>query len=272
MVQPHQYFTSMRRQHGMPLNDKIIPYLYMAGLAHLVILNDHWFKLDEPMVSAFVEQWWPETHTFHMPFEECTITLQDVAYHLGLSIDGHYVSRCLTDFQQFIDGRQPAWDWLQELLSMLPSADCIDKFTVKCTWMQETFSHLPHNPNEETIRRYARVYIMMLLSTNLLGDKSGTHMHIRWLPYVAKLEDMGGYSWTSAALSWLYRCLCRVANRNVVKLADLLQLLQSWIFWSFLGFRLDGFDAFHWPMVTRWSGYQPTLSKKGLESRSGGSR
>ncbi|RYQ89416.1 hypothetical protein Ahy_B09g096082 isoform A [Arachis hypogaea] len=108
---------------------------------------------------------------------------------------------------------------------MFPSANCIDKFMVKCTWMQEAFSHLPHDADEETVRRYVRAHIIMLLCTQLFRDKSGTRMHIWWLPFVARLEDMGGYSWGSAALSWLYRCLCRVANRNVVKLVGPLKLL-----------------------------------------------
>ncbi|QHN95510.1 uncharacterized protein DS421_18g610320 [Arachis hypogaea] len=186
----HQCINSMRRQHGMMLDDRIVPYLQMAGLYHLARLNESWFRLNEPLVSAFVERWRPETHTFHMPFWECTITLQD------------------------------------ELLGVLPPANCIDKFT-------------------------------------LFGDKSGTRLHIRWLPYVARLEGMGQYSWGSTALSWLYRCMCRVANRNVVKLASPLQLLQSWIFWRFPGFRPDGYDVFHWPLASRWGGYQPRLNDKG---------
>ncbi|RYR07622.1 hypothetical protein Ahy_B05g075021 isoform B [Arachis hypogaea] len=125
------------------------------------------------------------------------------------------------------------------------------------------FSDLPEGADEETVRRYARAYIMMLLSTELFGGKSGTRMHIRWLPYVARLEDIDSYSWGSAARSWLYRCLCRVANKNVVKLAGPLQLLQSWIFRRFPGFRPDRFDAFHWLLASRWSDYQPTSSEKG---------
>ncbi|RYR29360.1 hypothetical protein Ahy_B01g053759 [Arachis hypogaea] len=192
----------MRRQHGMMLDDRIVPYLQMASPYHLARLNESWFRLDESLVSAFVERWRPETHTFHMPFGECTIILQDVAYHLGLPINGQYVSGCLTDFPRFIEGGRPPWVW-------------------------EMFSELPQGADDETVRRYARAYIMMLLSTQLFGDKSGTRLHIRWLPYVTRLEHMGQYSWGSAALSWLYRCMCRVTNRNVVK----------------------------WPLASRWGGY-----------------
>ncbi|RYQ83357.1 hypothetical protein Ahy_B10g102000 [Arachis hypogaea] len=91
--------------------------------------------------------------------------------------------------------------------------------------MQETFSDLLEGADEETVRRYARAYIMMLLSTQLFGDKFGTCMHIRWLSYVASLEYMGRYSWGSTTLSWLYRCLCHMANKHVVKLTGPLQLL-----------------------------------------------
>ncbi|RYR20219.1 hypothetical protein Ahy_B03g065313 isoform D [Arachis hypogaea] len=173
----------------------------MTGLYHLARLNETWFRLDEPLISAFVERWRLETHTFHMPFGECTITLQDVVYQLGLSIDGQY-----------------------------------------------TFGQIPDGADDATIQRYARAYIIMLLGTQLFGDKFGTRLHIRWLPYVARLEDMGGYNWGSATLSWLYRCMCRVANRNVVK---------------FPGFRPAGYDTVRWPLASRWSGYNLTSSERG---------
>ncbi|KAL4349839.1 hypothetical protein AHAS_Ahas10G0082100 [Arachis hypogaea] len=93
--EPTRCIYSVRRQQNMPIHDRIIPYLERAGLYHLARLNSHWFWLDEPLVSAFVERWRPETHTFHMPFGECTVTLQDVAFQLGLPVDGETVSGCL---------------------------------------------------------------------------------------------------------------------------------------------------------------------------------
>ncbi|RYR53433.1 hypothetical protein Ahy_A06g028544 [Arachis hypogaea] len=59
---------------------------------------------------------------------------------------------------------------------------------------EETFGELPDGADAPTVRRYAWVYIIKLLGTQLFGDKSGTRIHIRWLAYVARLEDMGGYS------------------------------------------------------------------------------
>ncbi|RYR61159.1 hypothetical protein Ahy_A04g018284 [Arachis hypogaea] len=80
---------------------------------------------------------------------------------------------------------------------------------------EETFGELSEGDDKPTIRRYARAYMMILLGTQLFADKSGNHIYIRWLSYVTRLEDMGGYCWGSAVLSWLYWCMCRVANRHV---------------------------------------------------------
>ncbi|RYR12829.1 hypothetical protein Ahy_B04g070158 isoform F [Arachis hypogaea] len=201
MLQPTRCIYSVRRQQNMPLHDRIVPYLERAGLYHLARLNARWFWLDEPLVSGFIERWRPETHTFHMPFGECTITLQDVAYQLRLSVDGLPVSRCFTDFEKFIVEGKPAWEWFQELFGELPPQNKVKHYTVHFTWFHERFRVLPDDATEETVRIYARAYIMMLLSTQLFGDKSENRVHIWWLPFVARLDDMGSYSWGSTALA-----------------------------------------------------------------------
>ncbi|RYR55738.1 hypothetical protein Ahy_A06g030915 [Arachis hypogaea] len=107
----------------------------------------------------------------------------------------------------------------------------VQKYAVNCSWFQETFGECPEGADEDTVCRYARAYIMMLLGTQLFADKSGNRVHIRWLPFVARLEEMGTYSWGSAALAWLYRPA--------------------------------GFETFSWPLASRWSGYIPSSSEKG---------
>ncbi|CAI0392611.1 unnamed protein product, partial [Linum tenue] len=41
---------------------------------------------DSGLVTALVERWQPETSTFHMPFGEVTITLEDVTTLAGLGL------------------------------------------------------------------------------------------------------------------------------------------------------------------------------------------
>nr|XP_029153353.1 uncharacterized protein LOC114927513 [Arachis hypogaea] len=70
--EPTRVISGVKRQQNMPLHDRIISYLETAGLYHLARLNSQWFWVDEPLLSAFVERWYPKIHTFHMPFGECT--------------------------------------------------------------------------------------------------------------------------------------------------------------------------------------------------------
>ncbi|QHO53797.1 uncharacterized protein DS421_2g51130 [Arachis hypogaea] len=215
MLQPTRVISDVRRQQNMPLHDRIIPYLETAGLYHLARLNSQWFWVDEPLISTFIERWHLETHTFHMPFWESTITLQDVAYQLGLPINGE--------------------------------ANKVKQMRVCCTWFHERF---------------------WVLLADLFADKNANRVHLRWLPYLASMDDLGRYSWGSEALAWLYRCLCRGTNRNVVSLAGTLQLLQSWIFLRFSSLRPSGFDVFGFSLASRWATY--LLRNDAGGSKSGG--
>ena len=45
-------------------------------------------KHDRGLLTAFIERWRGETHTFHLPFGGATITLEDVHHILGLPTEG----------------------------------------------------------------------------------------------------------------------------------------------------------------------------------------
>jgi hypothetical protein len=46
------------------------------------------FSYDAPLIAAFMDQWRPETHTFHFPVGEMTLSLEDDAMLGGLSCTG----------------------------------------------------------------------------------------------------------------------------------------------------------------------------------------
>ena len=61
-------------------------YLIAMGLYQIAKMNCS--TIDPNFISALVERWRPETNSFHMPWGEITITLEDVACLWGLPITG----------------------------------------------------------------------------------------------------------------------------------------------------------------------------------------
>ena len=49
------------------------------------------FPFDNSLLTALVDRWRPETHTFHFRWGEMTVTLQDVACLLGLPLAGNAI-------------------------------------------------------------------------------------------------------------------------------------------------------------------------------------
>ncbi|MFQ6639388.1 hypothetical protein Gotur_016361 [Gossypium turneri] len=81
-----------------PSSSLIENYLREACFWHWATIGRR-CKLDLKLISALIERRRPETHTFHLPCGECTITLEDVQLQLGLSMDGS----ALTESIQSID-------------------------------------------------------------------------------------------------------------------------------------------------------------------------
>ncbi|RYR08482.1 hypothetical protein Ahy_B05g076186 [Arachis hypogaea] len=108
----------------------------------------------------------------------------------------------------------------------------VKQMTIHFTWFHERFRALPADANEETILR---------------------------------LDELGNHGWGSTTLAWLYRSMCRVANRNVTNLARPLHLLQYWIFWQFPMLKPNGFDIFSFPLASKWATYLQPLMPRSKE-------
>ncbi|XP_022031223.1 serine/threonine-protein phosphatase 7 long form homolog [Helianthus annuus] len=69
-----------------PIGPRVEGYIREAGFGGL--LDSGYRYIDHALITALVEQWRHETHTFHLPVGETTVTLQDVNVLWGLPIEG----------------------------------------------------------------------------------------------------------------------------------------------------------------------------------------
>jgi hypothetical protein len=69
-------------------DERYAPFICRAGFLPLARLINRGLPLmDATTLTALVDWWHPETHTFHLSSGEITMTMQDVAMILGLPID-----------------------------------------------------------------------------------------------------------------------------------------------------------------------------------------
>ncbi|MBA0854628.1 hypothetical protein Goshw_002815 [Gossypium schwendimanii] len=135
-----------------PPSPLIENYLRKAGFWH--VANIGWgCKLDSKLISAFIERWRPETHTFHLLYGECTITLEDVQLQLRLPADGSI----LTGFAQSVHWGVVCYDLLGAIL------DNIYGGQIEMGWLRDTFLEPGDDSTEVERIRYARAYIIEMI-------------------------------------------------------------------------------------------------------------
>ena len=133
------------------------------------------------MITALVERWRPETHTFHLPWGECTITLEDVALHLGIRFDG-----CVVVRPSFLHW----YELCHELLGEVPLENAHKGTVLKLTWLLSMFRvPLPEEPTTHQLQCRFRAYIMYMIGGALIPDKSGNRVHSMYLNLLRDLNN-----------------------------------------------------------------------------------
>ncbi|TVU31710.1 hypothetical protein EJB05_23408, partial [Eragrostis curvula] len=150
----------MRSRTYKPLSwdERYAVYIGRAGLLPLArLVNEGLPRMDSAALTALVDRWRPETHTFHLPCGELT----DVAMILGLPIDG----------LAMIGMVQPqGWrDMVEAALGLRPpevEEDVKDRKTtgVSSAWLAEHFSNLEDAEAPDwLVERYARAWLWHLI-------------------------------------------------------------------------------------------------------------
>jgi len=119
--------------------EEIIPLHRQSGFYWIMKMS--YLKINSSLITALIERWTPETHTFHMRCRKCTITLQDVSVLLGLCVDGAPLIG------------QTNLDWAElceELLGVKPQGGELQGSVVKLSWLAHYFSQINiHDGNPE---------------------------------------------------------------------------------------------------------------------------
>ncbi|XP_012833253.1 PREDICTED: serine/threonine-protein phosphatase 7 long form homolog [Erythranthe guttata] len=229
-VRVHNHTTMLEKWRMAPFMTEVVE---KSGLMPLV---RHSYKvIDSALVLTFIERWQPATCTFHLPFGEMTITLDDVSSLTGLPVVGRPV------FIQQISKTGPSSQAIvkQIIGVVLDSTDKCwgqNQKALKLEWLRSTFSSVTDSDDE-----------------NKKTCKTGNMGTLQLLCLLEDLDNIGTYAWGTACLCLLYEALSDASRANTKQISRYLTLLQGWIYEHFprltptvRSSEIEG------PLVTRW--------------------
>ena len=176
------------------LDQRMIPHPQSTGfygVARVFALQLYW-----SLLSALVERWRQETHTFHLPMGGVTVTLQDVAVLLGRPIDGHaLISDCIPE-------PSTSWkDMVASIFGQAPEDSRINGSRIQMSFFRGlTPGRSDDGASAEEVLLHTRVYLVDLIGGILFTDHSGGYIHPMYLLFLRDLDHCGEYAWGAAVL------------------------------------------------------------------------
>lgn len=237
------------------LTEKQLELVKRAGFGYLRLIPA--ISLDNPLISALVERWRRETNTFHLTVGEMTVTLEDVAYLLGLAIDGEPVIGVTYTTCEKV---------CEKFLGKAPDPGYTSGGMVKLSWLKEFFAQCPEDAPIEVIERHTRAYLLYLLGSTIFSTTTGNKVPVMYLQLFENFDRVGNYAWGAAALAFLYRALGNASVKTQSTISGCLTLLQCWSYYHLnIGRPKLSQDPLHdcFPFVLRWKGKQsgPTTNR-----------
>ncbi|XP_070047362.1 serine/threonine-protein phosphatase 7 long form homolog [Nicotiana tomentosiformis] len=213
----------------------------MQDTSFYMILEIGQLQLDWSLNTALIEQWRPETHTFHLPIGEATITLEDMEVIYGLSVDGHPVAlphamRELTG-GQYLDMLQQLTGFRPQEETALAGASRLQLTTIR-DHLEVLHPSITGDTPELHIHRYTRLLLLLMFGGVLFPNTSGNLVSLRFLHHLELLDDLPQYSWGAAVLAYLYKQMCRATMGTQRDVAGFLPLLQVWAWERFMQLQL----------------------------------
>ena len=163
----------------------------------------------------------PETSSFHFPWGEMTITLDDVSALLHIPVEGKF-------FSLGNPNKEEAISVLVELLDVgyEDAFDEVEKCrgpSVRYSWLDDVVTQRLAEKN--TIAA-ARAFLLRLAGLTMFCDKSNFHVDVSYIELFRDVHVAGQYAWGAAGLAFLYNHLGDASKKSSKGIAGYLTLLQ----------------------------------------------
>ncbi|XBI97003.1 hypothetical protein VPH35_033215 [Triticum aestivum] len=186
--------------HDWPCDERYEPYFERLGLLPFVLqFKRHAPSINHGAMTALIDRWRPETHSFHLSCGEMTVTLEDMAMISGLPING----KALTGTTVTANWRDRVGQ-LTGVFPVPPEEGERDSEEVLHHWLRDERGIVcPPDANEVVVQQDVRAYLWYLLTRVVFPDSTGNKA--QWI-FLDLLSDWDRkYSWGSGALAYLYR-------------------------------------------------------------------
>ncbi|XP_057452832.1 protein MAINTENANCE OF MERISTEMS-like [Lotus japonicus] len=198
--------------------------LQQTGLYHLP-----WCGLpetDPAVILALVERWHEETSSFHMPFGEMTITLDDVSAILHLPTGSRFYTpgrgerdEVAALCAQLLGGSVAAY---------LAEFEAAGGQNIRFITLKTMYTSAMDGGRYEDA---ARIWLVNQLGATLFASKSGGyHTTVYWIGMLEDLGRVSEYAWGAIALASLYEQLSRASRRKTAQIGGFTSLVLSWAY------------------------------------------
>nr|XP_033515042.1 protein MAIN-LIKE 1-like [Nicotiana tomentosiformis] len=218
-----------------PLYPRIVRILQDTGFSWIIEIDR--LQIDWALITAMIERWRQETHTFHLPIGEATITLEDVEVLFGLPVDGILVAypHAPRDYRgvhyQHILQRLIGFQSAEE--TALSGASRLQMTPARQHLAAMDAEIMDDSPAED-IDWHTRLLLLLMFGGVMFPNTSGNLVSLRFLHHLERLDDLPSYSWGATVLGYLRGYVREFETRHHLPYyRDLLDLLEGAQFvWS----------------------------------------
>ncbi|KAL0356185.1 UNVERIFIED_CONTAM: Serine/threonine-protein phosphatase 7 long form [Sesamum radiatum] len=178
---------------------KIMTCIFVLDVLHQIgfygVYRGGRLVYDCHLITALVERWRPETHTFHFRVGEATITLEDVQNIWALPIDGEPVTG--------LDIERSTEEWqiyCREYLEFSPDEEAFKGSRLHAHAIMNFIKtvEITHDTPRPTVLQYTRCMAMLLLGGLMYPDSSENLVRLLYLSKLEEINAARNYSWGSA--------------------------------------------------------------------------